>query len=161
MQMSICQLCKDPIWSFICPHCLASAIRAWLPSGMRRAFSEFNRNFFSSFSNSIDLDGLRCLRCKKVRIATTCPFCYIAEAYEWLRERDIKLADTLSRMNPYSSVVSMTPSGIEWKDGIVPITFTEEKETGEGICEQCDEYHEVLTKSDGRWICNDCEDIER
>jgi hypothetical protein len=157
MNISICQLCKDPIWSFICPHCLARDISRWLPRKIRGAFSKFNENFFGSFSATIDIDGLRCLRCRKVRLANICPFCYFMEAYDWLRERNLGLARDLLEMIPHNKGIRMDHSRMLLKSSSIPISFTEDAEADEGYCEICERYDERIVNSDGKWVCRDCD----
>ncbi len=161
MSISICQLCKDPIWSFICPHCLARDISRWLPASIRKAFSRFNRDFFRNFSTTIDLDGLRCLRCRKIRLANICPFCYLAEVCDWLHGIAPTLAESLFRLLPTKRSFSMTEKGILWSDGVIPISDTGFAETDEGVCEACERYSDELIHIDGKWICRDCELLEK
>lgn len=160
MSIPICQMCKDPIWSFICPQCIGKEIRRWLPDRVRSAFSRFDRDLLDNFSTSIDMDGLRCLRCRKVRLASICPFCYLAEVYDWLKDVKPALAESFLRFIPLRSVLRQGSHGMKWNDGIVPIGHTEMPELDEGICESCDRYTDELIHLDGRWICRDCESLE-
>jgi hypothetical protein len=160
MGIPICQICKDPIWSFICPHCLARDISRWLPASIRGAFGRFNSNLLGNFSATIDMDGLRCLRCRKVRLANICPFCYLAEVFDWLHGIKPALAERFFRFVPFRRDLRMGPEVVSWNDGIVPVSHTEPRETDEGTCESCERYSDELTNVDGRWICRDCESIE-
>jgi hypothetical protein len=153
-------LCKDPIWSFICPRCLARDIVKWLPEKLRGAFKRFNRDFSSSFSATIDMAGLTCLSCRKVRVANICPFCYLAEVCDWLHEIKPALAEVFFRSMPLKRSLRITGSGVAWKDGIVPISQTEPQELDEGTCEACERYSDELIHTDGRWLCRDCESLE-
>ncbi len=170
MDIPICQICKNPIWSFICPDCLSRDISRWLPRTLRGAFGEFNRTFLRSFSSTIDLDGLRCLHCKEVKVANICPFCYVAEAYDWLRERNGKLAETLLRMLPLTKGWTLgsngecsldSNGGCAWSGGLVPVTESELEQRDEGVCESCERYSDNLAHINGRWICRECESLER
>jgi len=162
MNVSMCQICKDSIWSFICPHCLANAIEKWLPPYLRDDFGKFSDDFFRSFSTTIDMDGLMCLRCRKIRLANICPWCFLNEVYDWLREKDASLANT---------VAHALPLGTDWKHHhddtrhynniIVPITASENPLRDEGLCETCESYSQELVHYDGRWVCKDCESLER
>jgi hypothetical protein len=162
MDVPICQICKDPIWSFICPDCLAKDIGKWLPRNLRGAFGRFSRGLLSNFSSTIDMDGLRCLRCRRVRVANICPFCYLAEVYDWLRERGSTLAETIYRMLPLAGDWRLDrDGGCAWNSGPVPITESEIEQRDEGMCEACERYSDELLLFDGKWICRDCETIER
>ncbi len=160
MSMSVCQLCKQPIWSFICPQCLAMDIRKWLPNKFREAFRQFNSGFLGSFSATIDMDGLRCLKCRKVRLANICPHCYISEVYDWLREMEPRLAETLFRMLPIKQGLEVTGNGLKWTSGPMPISRTKESLVDEGTCELCERYSDFLVNADGVWLCRDCEKLE-
>jgi hypothetical protein len=162
MNVPICQICKDPIWSFICPDCLSRDINRWLPGNLRGAFKRFNESFLRSFSITIDLDGLRCIRCRKIRIANICTFCYIAEVYGWLREKNMKLAETIYRMLPLARDWKLDSNGgCTWSNGLVPVTESELEQRDEGICELCERYSDELVLMDGMWICRGCESFER
>jgi hypothetical protein len=156
----MCQICKDPIWSFICPHCLASDISKWLPASLRGAYKQFSSGLIRSFSKSIELDGLRCLHCRKIRLANICPFCYLGEVYDWLGERNPELASRFFRILPMRRSIQFKPSGLSWKDGVIPISATQDREVDEGMCETCEAHSDELVNNDGRWICRDCENIE-
>lgn len=162
MTLSVCHICKDPIWSFICQRCLARDINKWLPKNLKEAFRGFNRDFSRSFSISLETQGLRCLRCKRIRLASVCPFCYIAEVYTWLSERNRKLAAILYRMLPIAGDWKLGKhGGCMWKDGLIPVSESESQPTDEGTCESCERYSDSLVMYDGRWICRDCESLEK
>jgi hypothetical protein len=162
MAIQICQLCKDPIWSFICPHCLARDIGNWLPKNLKGAYKKFNKNFFGNFSFTIDLDGLRCIHCKKMRLANICTFCYLAEVYDWLRRNNRRLAENIFRMLPLASDWRLDKkAGVIWSSGLVPVSDTELELRDEGVCEACDRYSDELSNFDGRWICKECETLEK
>jgi hypothetical protein len=156
MNMSMCQLCKDPIWSFICPDCLAEDIRKWLPTKLKGAFSKFNEDFLASFSMTIDIDGLRCIHCRKIKLANICPFCYMAEVHEWLMHKNQKLANTILKGIPVTGDWFIKGGVCSWKDGGVPITETEMIRHEEGTCEACERFSEELLNVDGRLVCRDC-----
>ncbi|MCK4714001.1 MAG: hypothetical protein KAT35_00375 [Candidatus Aenigmarchaeota archaeon] len=161
MDIPMCQLCKQPIWSFICPQCLSKDIGRWLPNKLKSAFRDFNRVFFSNFFSATDMDGLRCLKCRRIRLANICPHCYVAEVYDWLSDKSTELSDTLLRMLPLKQGLEHTNTGVAWSRGLIPISRTETEETDEGTCEVCEKYSEELTHTDGRWVCRDCELLER
>lgn len=162
MNIPICQICKDPIWSFICPDCLAKDIGNWLPRNLRVPFRGFSQNLIRNFSSSTDTDSLRCIKCKETKPANICPFCYVAEAYDWLRERNAKLAGALYRMLPLAGDWRLDGNGgCAWNGGPVPVTESENVQKSEGICELCEGYSDRLVFVDGKWICRDCESLER
>ena len=127
----------------------------------RYPLTRFNKNFFMDFSTTIDMEGLRCIRCRKIRIANICPHCYIAEVYDWLRTVNERLAETLFRMLPIKQGLDMNHTGLSWSRDALPISHTEMREISEGMCETCERYSDELIHADGRWICRDCELLER
>jgi hypothetical protein len=156
MQLAVCQICKDPVWSYICPDCLAKGIREWLPKELSSDFRKFNHSFLKHFtSEESNLTILPCIHCGSRTEVTVCPFCYIAEAFHWLDERDRRLARTLFMMLPVDSDWKVDEnSGCVWRDGIKPISYIE-KGIAEGICEECGDYSGT-EESEGRRLCSNC-----
>jgi hypothetical protein len=161
MNVPICQMCKEPIWSFICPRCLGRDIGKWLPGNLKGAFRRFNKGFLRSFSSTISMEGLSCILCRRVRVANICPFCYMAEVYDWLRERNRGLAETIFRMLPLARDWTLDErGGVTTVGGAVPVSESELMQRDEGICEACECYSDELGHADGMWICRECESLE-
>jgi hypothetical protein len=155
MQVAVCQICKYPVWSYICPDCLAGEIGKWLPRELSGGFREFSRSFLAHFSSiESNLTQTRCLHCRTMKEATLCSFCYVAEVFQWLHEKDRRLARTLFMALPLDASLKAT-SGMrsEWSE-IKPISCT-----GPGIieeiCEECGENCETQ-ESEGRRLCSVC-----
>jgi hypothetical protein len=156
MQLAICQICKYPVWSYICPDCLAKEIGGWLPRGLSVEFRKFSRSLLRHFSSvESNLTQVRCIRCRQKKEATLCSFCYIAEAFAWLHERSSRLAKTLFMALPADLGAGVSSGLRPWKE-IKPISY-EEGLAGEGICEECGEFSETKM-ADGRWVCESCTD---
>lgn len=156
MQLAVCQICKDPVWSYICPDCLAKDIARWLPGKLASDFRRFSRVLLRHFGSvESNLTRLKCLHCHSGKEVTVCPFCYIAEAFHWLIEKDKGFARTLFMMLPVDSDWKVDEnSGCVWKDGIKPISCTE-KGTAEMICEECGEYSGT-EEMEGKLLCSEC-----
>ena len=158
MEIPICHICKDPIWSFICPDCLAKDIQKWLPDEMSFDFFRFNYGFNEHFSvKRLEPFKLPCIHCREEREASVCPFCYIVEMSHWIEEKDQKLAKQLLKMLPRDyDLRKRGISEIAWKDKIEPVT--ESRITGpiSGICENCGEYNEFVRRKEGEWLCDNC-----
>ena len=157
MQLAVCQMCKDPVWSYICPDCLTKEIFGWLPGKLSSDFRKFSRSLISCFTSfESNMTKLVCIRCHSAREVTLCPFCYIAETIQWLKGKSKNLAGILSMMLPLENDWEISKSsGCIWKDGIKPIAY-EEEERDEGICEECGEYSEETRHFEGRWVCGSC-----
>jgi hypothetical protein len=149
MNMEICQICKEPIWSFLCLDCLADQISGWLPGKVSSKFSKFNKDFIRHFHYRFSGgSSLVCLNCKNPKIASVCMYCYMDEVMDWLRNVNSDLAARLKAMLPSSSIQK-----------IEPITHTRADKTDEGLCEHCETYSDELVSNNGRWVCKECEEI--
>lgn len=160
MQLAVCQICKYPVWSYICPDCLAKEIAQWLPEKLSGEFGRFSRSFLEHFrSVESNLTRIRCIHCHRLKESTLCSFCYITEVFRWLHEKNRGLARTLFMTLPPDSRFKIAGSAeCKWSE-IRPISFSE-TETDEGICEECGEFSERTTLIDGRCICENCRDYE-
>ncbi len=158
MTIPICQICKDPVWSYICPECLEEDIRKWLPSDISTEFAMFSKTFLKHF-NPDDSDFQVCLHCRTEKPVTVCPFCYIAEVCRWLEEKGFKQGKTLLRMLPLGSDYVLTETGCQWSDGIKPVGEPNQV-TDEGLCESCGQYSDDIRCVDGRWLCENCRNLE-
>lgn len=158
MSVPICQICKDPVWSFICPDCLGKDIREWLPKGLSEKFSGFHNFIVKSFSpRTYKPIFVPCIKCKRKTVATICPFCYIAEASQWLKEINADLAAKLVKLLPLANDWEISEKGgCIWKEGFKPITEMECERTDFGICDECGEYSDELVLESKRWVCRDC-----
>ncbi len=156
----VCRICKDPVWSYICPDCLAKDIKKWLPNTLRARFSAFSKAFVEHFGSGHGSNPrIYCIKCRKKSPANICPFCYVTEIHEWLIENgQAELAQTLAGMLPmdHGWKGQSEHSARFWKDSIYPITQTETREYDEGICEECGEFSDKLEQVNGEWICRSC-----
>lgn len=159
MEVSICLLCKDPVWSYICTDCLAEGIKSWLPKTLSAGFDRFHQHISSHFRNfkADASDFLRCVHCRTESEVTLCPFCYMSQVYYWLKTKEPVLAARLFKMLPIdkNSFVNEM-DGVMWKNGVKPITMSEEQSKDFGICDDCGEYSDDLAPIDGKWICPEC-----
>ena len=160
MEIPICHICKDPIWSFICHDCLASDIEKWLPDEIGFDFFRFHYGFSEHFRvKKLEPFHLPCIHCREKKEASVCPFCYIIEVSHWLESRDSKLAEELLKMIPRDFNLKRTPiSEIAWKDDIEPVTEFRTRDSISHTCENCGEYHDYLSKENGEWVCNICKE---
>lgn len=159
MQLAVCQICKYPVWSYICPDCLAREIDRWLPrnlSGEFRKFSRFLLEHFASFESS--LTKIICLKCHVQKEVSLCSFCYITEVFEWLHEKNSELAKTLFMTLPMDASARISGSARNFWTQITPISYVEKPDAAEGICEECGEYSDETELSDGIWLCSGCKE---
>lgn len=160
MDVPVCQICKDAVWSFICPDCLGKDIGQWLPKDLSLKFSEFHRSLVDSFKPiAYKPIFVPCIKCKRKTVATICPFCYITEVFNWLRDKDEGLASVLFRFLPLARDWKITEKdGCAWKEGFRPMTEMRRGKRDIGLCDECGEYSEELVMHNSKWVCRDCID---
>ncbi len=158
MDIPVCQICKDPVWSFICPECLGKDIGGWLPKDLSANFSKFHRFLVDSFSpKNYKPIFVPCIKCKGKTVATICPFCYIAETFQWLRDKNRNLASVLLNFIPMAKDWKVTETdGCVWEEGYIPITEMKYEDKRFGLCDECGEYSDELVIQDSEWVCRDC-----
>jgi hypothetical protein len=151
----VCRICKDPVWSYICPECLAKDIRNWLPQRLRARFAAFSQAFVEHFSGHGQNPRINCIKCGARSPANVCPFCYVTEMHEWLAENgEPGMAHVLAGMLP--SGRGRSGRGHDSWNGIEPITDTRGEQYDEGMCEECGEFSEELEHVNGEWVCRSC-----
>ena len=156
-EIPLCQVCKDPIWSYICSDCLGTDIKNWLPKNLTNKFSDFHNGFLTHFSVNPEIAFENCLHCKSSSEASLCPFCYIVEAFHWLRPRDPKLAQALYNMLPLAKDWKVTDlNGCVWREGYKPLGEINQGASEFGLCDECGEYSDQLVHANEEWICRDC-----
>jgi len=157
MEVPVCQMCKDPIWSYICPKCLAEDIKNWLPTIHSDPFKKFHATLEKFFEPNLDTTFIQCLHCKTSAPASICPFCYVVEVFNWLNPIDQELAKHMFKMLPLAKDWVVTEhSGCVWKEGFRPLIEQEEKKEEFGVCDECGEYTDELVLINGEWVCNEC-----
>ena len=151
--VSVCQICKEPIWNFFCPDCLAQDIKKWLPSKLAEGFLKFHNQFSGYFHSSLDTTFNWCLSCKGLKEAAICPYCYTNEVIYWLRARNQGIANKFARLFPFDFEKIGHKSII--KSESQPVASNGHKKQL-GICDDCGEYSEELACINGEWICDSC-----
>ncbi len=153
--VSVCQICKEPIWNFFCSDCLADDIKHSLPGGLQTGFASFHRQFTGYFHSNLDTTFNWCLNCKTLKEASICPYCYGNEVVYWLKAHSPGLAKRIIRLLPWDFGRVKTEAPVN--PDIEPID-TEVKRTQFGICDGCGEYSDGLESKEGEWLCEDCRD---
>lgn len=151
--VSVCKICKEPIWNFFCPDCLAEDIKNWLPFHTRGNFDTFHRQFSGYFHSNLDTAFSWCLKCKNLKEASICPYCYANETVYWLKSVDPALANRFARFFPFD--FEKIGHNALLKTTNPPID-TRVKSQQFGICDSCGEYSDELECVEGEWVCEDC-----
>lgn len=154
--LSLCQICKEPIWNFLCIDCLERHIKRWLPVKLSSDFEKFH-NTFSRYFRSF-LNSEYCMHCKSYKDKPVCPYCYTNEVYHWLKGENRDLAFMF--MNVFS--FDFERSGFEEPvkmENLIPISENREIQRQSGICDECGEYSEELGRTENGLSCTGCMEI--
>jgi len=157
MDVTLCQMCKEPIWNFVCVDCIANDVRQWLPTQHTKGFKTFHRLFTKHFDyNYVDARTYKyCIHCRNLITVPICPYCYTNEVYQWIRTRDGNLASL------FTTVFKFDFEGAGHKEymaleGFMPIEEDSNEKLDEGICEVCECYSSNLREVEGKWVCESC-----
>lgn len=154
--VSVCQICKEPIWNFFCPDCLADDIKKWLPAQLSQPFSAFHNHFSGYFRSNLNSAFNWCLNCKTQKEASVCPYCYTNEVIYWLKDQNPQLANKFAQLFPFD--FEKIGHKEFFRTHHHPITDTEDLPERKrfGICDSCGEYSDELVSKDGEWVCEEC-----
>ena len=150
----LCQLCREPIWNFLCIDCLGKNIESWLPKGFSTQFSKFHYTLKNHFHTTIADNFEPCLDCRKLNETPLCPYCYTHEVYHWMSALS---PDTARK---FSKIFFFYPfEGSEYiKSEQSPIEESENQRQSVGMCDACGEYSDTLQQLDGGWLCEICKE---
>jgi hypothetical protein len=155
---ALCQICKEPIWNFLCIDCLESHIKRWLPVRLAHEFDKFHHTFSKHF-RSMFSEPEYCMHCKSHKNKPVCPYCYTNEVYHWLKVRDRNLAGRFITLFFFDFERTGFRDPVKM-DNLTPITEDIDVETEFGICDECGEYSEELHHADCGWVCKACWGVE-
>ncbi len=150
--ISVCKICKEPIWNFICINCLGNDIRRLLPDELSEKFSKFHENFLRYFHSDYD-ELISCLKCKLSDAPPICIDCYLNEIFTHFRHANDSVIKSIRKKFQFD---------FEKHERIMreheTLSITEDRPPARrsGICDDCGEYSEGLKKSNGLWLCEDC-----
>jgi len=154
--VSVCQICKEPIWNFFCPDCLATDIKKWLPVSLASQFDAFHKHLLSYFHSGLNNAFNWCLNCKTLKEASICPYCYTNEVIYWLKDKNVSLANKFAQLFPFD--FEKIGHKEFFRTHIHPITDKAPLNMQFGICDCCGEYSDELVNIDGEWVCEKCRD---
>ncbi len=152
--LALCQICKEPIWNFLCIDCLRTDISRWLPSSFASEFEEFHTTF-SRYFKSVFSYAEYCMHCKSYKDKPVCPYCYTNEVYHWLKGKSSDLAARFIKLFFFDFENSGFAENVK-TENLVPITEDMDIEKESGICDECGEYAEDLNLTERGWVCREC-----
>ena len=148
----ICQLCREPIWNFLCVDCIGDNVGKWLPPQYSQKFTKFHQYLKKHFSTLTADNFEPCLDCIKFNETPLCPYCYTHEVYHWINPQNPDIARNFSKIfffYPFEGTE-------EIKVDSLPVTENSNKTKAEGICDGCEEFSENLKKSGEGILCELC-----
>lgn len=153
MDTTICQICREPIWNFLCISCLSDDIKKWLPKAYSQTFGKFHQVIENHFFTSPD-NYEPCLNCGLLSEAPICPHCYTHEVYHWIKKQNRNLARNFSKIFFFYKF-----EGSElFKSSVPPVSELTNAKESQGVCDTCGEYADNLMKKDPGWTCESCSD---
>ena len=150
----ICQLCREPIWNFLCIDCLGKNVEQWLPKNFSKGFSAFHREIKSHF-HTLTADNYEpCLDCSKVNETPICPYCYTQESYHWVAAQNQEIAASFKKIFFFYPFEGTEKLRVESH----PIEASALESFLPGFCDRCSEYSESLGKDAEGLHCESCKD---
>ncbi len=147
----ICQMCREPIWNFLCIDCIGDNVSKWIPKALSQAFTGFHSNISKHFHTATG-NFEPCVSCDLLNETPICPYCYTHEVYHWLNSNDSNLSGKFNKMFFFYPF-----EGSEFiRSDTLPITESENKRHPDGICDRCGEYADELSIEDKESICETC-----
>jgi len=159
--MSICKICKEPIWNFLCLDCLGEDISRWLPTEQTSRFTAFHRSFVGHFITPVDATFDTCLKCRGVREAEVCSFCYLNEFMSWVNATEPDLASKLANSFVFSFERKGEFDGFFKNTRFRPVTDNRCNRETSGLCDSCGEYSEELEARDNGLLCLECREDDQ
>ncbi len=153
MEAVICQLCREPIWNFLCTSCLSDTVNKWMPATLVPEFNGLN-NTINQYLKTTPDNYEPCLKCDRLNETALCPHCYTHEVFHWLKGRNVELAGVFSKIFFYYKfegaelLLSNTP----------PLTNGKNKRESDGSCDNCGSESTYLNNLEGEWYCETCID---
>lgn len=152
-ETTICTICLEPIFNFICIDCFASQVHEFLPSQSREEFASFHEKLRKTFSNEENKGT--CIRCREVKEMSICPFCYNKEIFFWILKKNEALAEEFVKIFNFNFTKSAYEESVKLQ-GWIPIIIAEkEKEYDLNFCDICGQQAELVEK-EGRFVCESC-----
>jgi len=149
----VCQLCREPIWNFLCVDCLSDNVSKWMPKTLTESFEKFNENIRSYIHTTPD-NYEPCLKCDLLNETSICPHCYTHETFHWLKTKDSELAASFSKMFFFYNF-----EGAElFSSNALPITESKNNPKDTGSCDNCGKESDYLNNLEGEWYCETCRD---
>ena len=149
MDLTLCKICKEPIWNFLCVDCIAEDVKKVLPKRSLKGFSAFHRGIVENFYSPYD--HTYCLKCKHTNPVAVCPYCYLTEMLSSVSNKEPILVKRLVRFLPFF--------GHPYREEDArTITELKNEKRVYGMCDECGEISEFLERTEKDWVCEDCKE---
>ncbi len=152
----ICQICREPVWNFLCIDCLSKDVSKWLPTAFGHQYQNFHKEVKTQFHTFAADNYEPCLSCDMLSESPICPYCYTHEVYHWLAQTNPDIAKNFGKIFFFYPF-----EGSEYiKSDRGPIEATKNEKPHTGMCDGCTEYSENLMQATepGGVFCETCRD---
>ena len=136
--------------------CLEEDVKKWLPFSYLSEFLSFHKTFVYHFITPEDATFDPCLKCKSLREAEVCAFCYMNEFISWAKHLDPAVAESMGKSFIFSFERKGEFDGFFRNTRLEPVTHVRCERESFGICDSCGEYSDELAPAGNGWICPNC-----
>lgn len=151
--ISICSICLEPIYNFICSDCLEKSIEKWIKDKkLLVEFRKFHEKLKRIFSSENEKEF--CIKCRNTNSCSICPYCYTKEIYTWLKEKSKELAERFWKIFNFDFENTGITTDSTLKN-FQPIIISRIENTLFSICENCEKVAELKIVN-GSWLCEEC-----
>jgi len=147
-EATICQLCREPIWNFLCTECLGNKVEQWIPKTLSHDFTEFHQGLQQYFHTTPD-NYEPCLKCQLLSEKPICPHCYTTEVFQWMVRVDPATARNFGKIFFFYNFEGTETTS----DAVMEV---KEKEGDIGICDNCGDNSSNVRETDWGWFCETC-----
>lgn len=157
----LCENCLEQIFHPVCTDCLEGEVVKWLRSSapfMIPDFKNYSQNLKEMLLENVEEERHEdCTICGEKTHIVLCTYCYIREAYHYLRQFSSSIADEMTstldfdfeNMGYFKEMnVNLQSSG----SGVAEKTYA-------GICDACENFSHGLVEEEGEVICEECREL--
>jgi hypothetical protein len=160
-ETTICRICLEPVFNFLCVDCLGNSASSWIDSvrpELLNEFKGFHRSLFKYISSDQNFE--KCMKCKNTTDAVICPYCYEREVFWWMFTKDVKLSKIFARIFNFDFLgTGYLPASIKTRN-LEPVVLMDKREKSDiNICEGCEQASDDLRDENGIWLCESCREM--
>lgn len=158
-ETTICRICLEPIFNYLCAECLKKDVAKWLSSNspaLEIQFKDFDAKLKRHFSTEQNTEY--CMKCRNEIESVFCIFCYVREIFQWIFFKDPWLAQKFVKLFNFDFAGTGFLQ-INEISNLSPVILAEKKRKSDiNICEECGQVSDDLVELNGEWKCESCRD---